>query len=300
VFDLQFGYLGVTTTVRAEAARFLTDVLGLREIPGEDARRSRLRLDERSWRLSLEDGGNDDILYLGFDAPNRRTLAERVTRLRSSGFDVQSAPGELVTQRGLSELAIATDPDGLQVELAYGANVPTGPPFVARHGLQYVTGALGLGHVVLATPDIRACLRFYEDGLGFRTTDTADIPSESGDSRRVHFMHCNSRHHSLALVEAVQPRRMRHLMLELANVDQVGMAFDRSHARGALTRGFGRHTNDQALSFYLQAPGGVEIEIACDGRTVDDATWTVHHYVGRPSTWGHQLIKNATLVGGPR
>jgi biphenyl-2,3-diol 1,2-dioxygenase len=253
-------------------------------------------LDERSWRLSLEDGESDDLRYIGFDVPDRLTLADRAERLRSSGFEVQAASDELARQRDVSELVVALDPQGLQVELAYGAHVPAGPPFVARHGLEYVTGALGLGHVVLATADIRACSQFYVDGLGFRTTDTADIPSESGEIRRVHFLRCNPRHHSLALVDAVQPHRLRHIMLELATVDQVGMAFDRTIAAGALSRGLGRHTNDRALSFYLEAPGGVEIEVACDGRTVDDATWTVRHYVGRPSTWGHQLTKNSILA----
>jgi 3,4-dihydroxy-9,10-secoandrosta-1,3,5(10)-triene-9,17-dione 4,5-dioxygenase len=78
-----------------------------------------------------------------------------------------------------------------------------------------------------------------------------------------------------------------HLMIEVATLDDVGRALDRCHRRGApVSSTLGRHANDLMVSFYVQTPGGFDIEYGTDGRRVDDSTW-----VSRESTtvslWGH-------------
>lgn len=295
--DLRLGYLGFSSVEPSRTAAFFSDVLGAEPVEG-DHKGVRFRLDERVWRFAMTDGPADDIDYAGFDVPDLESLRQCGERLESLGFTVAEGSGELAEDRGVTRLLLATDPDGLRVELAYGARSAAGRPYVSPFGARFVTGRLGVGHVVLTTRDREAALRFYCDGLGFRLTDFADIPAETGEVRQVMFLRCNPRHHSLALVPADLPRRLRHIMVELSDVDEVGRLFDRALAAGAVSRGLGRHTNDGMLSFYATAPGGLEIEIGCQGRLIDDRDWTVSRYSGRPSSWGHQVIRGREIEIG--
>ena len=61
------------------------------------------------------------------------------------------------------------------------------------------TGEGGLGHIVLIVPDLEAATEFYVRLLGFRHSD--DI--ESG--LKLRFLHCNPRHHTVALVGCAEP-----------------------------------------------------------------------------------------------
>jgi biphenyl-2,3-diol 1,2-dioxygenase len=42
------------------------------------------------------------------------------------------------------------------------------------------------------------------------------------------FLHCNPRHHTLALVPASMPKRLNHFMLQVDSMDDVGLAHDRT------------------------------------------------------------------------
>jgi 3,4-dihydroxy-9,10-secoandrosta-1,3,5(10)-triene-9,17-dione 4,5-dioxygenase len=78
-----------------------------------------------------------------------------------------------------------------------------------------------------------------------------------------------------------------HLMVEVASLDDVGRALDRCHRRkAAVSSTLGRHANDLMVSFYVQTPGGFDIEYGTDGRVVDDATW-VNRESTAVSLWGH-------------
>ena len=145
----------------------------------------------------------------------------------------------------------------------------------------------GVGHIVVAAPDIQKSLRFYCEGLGFRVSDTIDMKFGPMSMTMV-FLHCNARHHTLALVPVPAPRRLHHFMLQLRSIDDVGATMYLVQDKGIeIASTLGRHTNDHMLSFYMRTPSGFEIEYGWGGREVDDATWHVqkHH---APSIWGHR------------
>lgn len=286
---LQLGYLGFNSQVSDLTVDFFENILGATSVPDAPGGR-RLRIDDRAWRFAVEPAEHNDLSYLGLDVPNLDALAGCVASLREAGFEVTEADPADAAERRLSVMFRSQDPDGLEVELGYGAPVEVAHHYVSPFGAQFVTGSLGLGHVVLSTRSLEQALRFY-GALGFRTTDVADIPAPTGEVRQVTFLRCNPRHHSLALVPADMPRRLRHIMVELATVDDVGRAFDRALSQGLVSRGLGRHVNDGMLSFYATAPGEIEVEIGCQGRLVDDEKWSVSRYAGRPSSWGHQVFR---------
>jgi len=135
-------------------------------------------------------------------------------------------------------------------------------PLESRYGNRFVTGLLGLGHVVLPVPDEESTLRFYTDVLGFRLRDSIRMAPElfgrpAGPPLWMRFLGCNPRHHSLALAPFPADAGIVHLMVETASLDDVGRAMDRCARRGAtLSAGLGRHANDEMVSFYVRTPAG--------------------------------------------
>jgi 3,4-dihydroxy-9,10-secoandrosta-1,3,5(10)-triene-9,17-dione 4,5-dioxygenase len=157
---------------------------------------------------------------------------------------------------------------------------------------RFVGGPLGFGHYVLLTDDLDASMAFYTRVLGFRLTDYVLL----GPGMSVQFLRCTARHHSVALTAVGPIRGVHHVAFEVDGIDQVGYALERATKAGVpITATLGRHKNDRMLSFYMRSPAGFEVEIGCDGRLVDDATWVVNHFTGGDE-WGHHGLTGDALA----
>lgn len=275
------GYVGVASPRAREFEAFGTEILGtpLWREGGDDA--VRLRLDERAYRLAVHPGDRDQLLYIGWEVAGPGELDEALRDLERHGVAAERADAASARTRHVEGLVRFRDPWGLEHEIFFGQRAllsfqPTRPIS------GFVTGQLGLGHVVLALPDLAGAVRFFVDVLGFRVTDYIDVPFPLA------FFHCNPRHHSLAIAQVGPLRGLHHVMLETRDLNDVGITYDLCRARGIpLARELGRHTNDRMTSFYARSPGGFEIEYGWGGLLVDDATWTVQR-LPLPSFWGHQ------------
>ena len=211
---------------------------------------------------------------------------------RSAASSRSTASGEAWTFEGwelphaaaLEVCAAELESAGFTVEFFHGV-VHDHEPFVSPTGVSgFTTGDQGLGHIVLGTPDIAGSTHFYTNVLGFRVSDYWRPDGAEDD---MVFLHCNPRHHSLALVPADEAA-LYHFMLEMNTLDDVGYTLDRHEATGTqISAGIGKHTNDHMVSFYSVSPSGFDVEIGCGGRRVDDATWTVTQLT-KPSFWGHR------------
>jgi 2,3-dihydroxybiphenyl 1,2-dioxygenase len=269
-------------------ATFAPSILGLdvasRGLDGS----LRLRMDERPYRIVLHPGDADDLTYLGWDMASLDALEALEVGLRACGFAVERADAVTRMERGASALLISHDPAGVRNEFAVGLGAVELPFISPRGGRGFVTGAGGVGHVVLAVSDAQRTARFYRDALGLRVSDYIEYEREPGVAMRMTFLHCNERHHSLAFVERPNaPRRISHLMLEVTSLDDVGRTFSLCEREGVpIAMTLGRHTNDDMFSFYLVTPSGFNIELGYGGRLIDDATWEVATY-DATSVWGH-------------
>jgi hypothetical protein len=77
-------------------------------------------------------------------------------------------------------------------------------------------------------------------------------------------------------------------MVEVDNMNDVGMAFDRCiAAKVPIHWGIGHHPNDQMCSFYVRTPSGFGLEFGFGGIVINDADWKVVSY-NRFSGWGHE------------
>ncbi len=175
------------------------------------------------------------------------------------------------------------------MEVYYGATELFEKPFNSPTGVTgFTTGDQGLGHNVLAVPDIDAALDFYMKGLGFHLSDIIEWQMNDEITARIHFLHCNGRHHTLALAATPQVKNVHHFMLETEQLDDVGFAYDKFDADGTVVMTLGRHTNDHMFSFYGATPSGFAVEYGWGARTVEPG-WSVVRYANI-SSWGHKFV----------
>ncbi|MEU9852063.1 VOC family protein [Streptomyces sp. NPDC047974] len=288
------GYLRLETTRLDEWRRYTLDILGMVEAPGSTDTTLLLRLDDRAHRIAVQAGESDRLLAAGWEVANATALAEAAAALEAAGVAVKTADAAELAERRVQGLLHVTDPCGNPLELYWG-QAQDHTPLATPYGNRFVTGDLGLGHVVLPAPDIEAALGFYEDLLGFQLRDSMKLPpqavptaAEQRDFHWMHFLSPNRRHHSLGLYPGALPPGIVHFMVELETLDDVGLGLDRMHAAGIpIASSLGRHTNDRMVSFYAQAPGGFQVEYGWDGLVVDPATWVAKE-ITADSIWGHQ------------
>ena len=274
-------YLGFNSPNAQDWTDFGPNVLGLQLTdPGPDGA-LRLRMDDAAWRLAIAPGDTDDLAYIGWAVADPDALSAAIEALTAAGVDVHTDDA-LAADRSVDGLAWFTDPFGFRHELVWGQH-RAGTAFEPGRPISgFVTGDQGLGHVVLIVPDLDAATAFFVDTLGFRHSDDIDM------GFTVRFMHCNPRHHTLAMTSIPGMVGVHHVMIEVADVDDVGRAYDIVQQRGIpLPMSYGRHTNDEMTSFYVRTPSGFEIEYGSGGRVIATTQpWPVGHYDAM-SFWGH-------------
>jgi 3,4-dihydroxy-9,10-secoandrosta-1,3,5(10)-triene-9,17-dione 4,5-dioxygenase len=284
------GYLRIESADPAAWREFGTKVLGLTEGRGPDPAAVYLRMDDFPARLVIVAGERDRLLASGWEVADEAALTQVAHILTVAGLPVKAGDAAELADRRVGGLLRVDDPSGNSLEIFCGAMLGNRPA-ISPYGNQFVTGDQGLGHVVLPAAAGEETLAFYTDLLGFRLRDSMRMPGEffgrPGEQVWMRFLGCCPRHHSLALAPMDPAAGIVHLMIEVGTLDDVGRALDRCIRRHAtVSSTLGRHANDLMVSFYVQTPGGFDIEYGTDGLTVDDSTW-----ISRESTaislWGH-------------
>lgn len=282
------GYIGCTVSDPKAWENLLCPLFGLERRTDSPKDRDWYRMDGKHHRLALQHGKGERMDHIGWEVAQLENLHELAGELRALGESVTCAPQSLCDERHVFAMYQLAGPDGVPLEIYYGLREEAAPfrPGCGHAGFN--TGALGMGHVVLACSDREATVRWYRERLGFRLTDHI-----YWDGIEATFLHCNPRHHSLALTNAVEGLNggdLGHFMFETNCMNDLGRAYDRVHAANyplALT--LGHHTNDLMTSFYVYSPSAWWIEYGWGARTVDDATWQPSFY-NAPKIWGHDML----------
>jgi 3,4-dihydroxy-9,10-secoandrosta-1,3,5(10)-triene-9,17-dione 4,5-dioxygenase len=290
------GYLRIAATDPAAWREFGTRILGMTEGRGPDPDAVYLRMDDFPARLVIVPDERDRLLAAGWEVADEGALAAVAEILVTAGVPVKHGDAADQADRRVGQLLYTEDPSGNALEIFCGAALDNRPA-VSPYGNAFVTGDQGLGHVVLPAAAGEQTLAFYTELLGFRLRDSMRMPGEyfgkPGQQVWMRFLGCCPRHHSLALAPMTPAAGIVHLMIEVATLDDVGRTLDRCIRRKAIINStLGRHANDLMVSFYLQSPGGFDIEYGTGGRVVDDSTW-----ISRESTavslWGHVFSSGA-------
>ena len=281
----QLGYVGISASDMDQWEKYATETLGLQLESKDEDGTLYLRMDEYQYRFAIHPTGKDDVDYVGWQASSEQQMHQIADQLKEGGVTVTLADREEAKARRVEGLIKFQDPDGLDVEVFWGPPISFDSPFNSTRPISgFVTGDLGLGHVVLYAKDLDTTVNFYRDLLGLRISDFI---------RNLAFFHCNPRHHSLALIEATAPKHLNHFMLQLGSLNDVGATYDMIQESDiTVTRGLGRHTNDHMTSFYMKTPSGFDVEWGWGAREVDDATWQVQRHE-KGSIWGHKPVAAA-------
>ena len=282
----QLGYLGFGVSDLDAWESFMTKVLGLQLVRRDTDGSMAFRMDNHAYRFLIYPEGGDDLVFVGWEVKDRLAVQSVAAAVRQSGIEVQDASEEELEAREVDTMIRFPDPSGNSLEIFCGPKVVQTPFTSDVVGSKFVADALGLGHIVLSVDNHDRVCQFYNQVLGFQWSDSiiCDIGSFHVD---IVFLHTNSRHHSLALGGSMD-KRMHHFMLQVEDIDDVGLAYDRARDHGVIIeQELGRHPNDRMFSFYAQTPSVFQFEFGWGGREIDDAVWepTTYHQI---SEWGHR------------
>lgn len=208
------GYVVIEASNLTAWSTFATDIIGASVDHGA-AGQLGLRLDEHPWRVQIVSGKRDDISAAGWEFSSAEELEIFVGELRSKGGAVDSLDPVL---RSVTRLYAMADPTGFTHEFYYGrTGIDHTSPMVSEviRGDGFVTGNLGVGHIVAVVPDYEAAVDWYSSVLKLRKSDRIVEEVMPGVTVDVAFFHTQTgRHHSLATAEASSTKILNHLMLE--------------------------------------------------------------------------------------
>ena len=249
-------------------------------VEGGDPDSAYFRMDDFPARLVISPGEEAAATAIGLEVMDRRELADLAAAVAATGTEVTTGTPEECAERQVSGLVRFADPGGNPIELFYG-------PILQHDRVQtptvsaFVTGDMGLGHVIVSAEDGEAQYDFYTRVLGFVERNTMA-------KGRVVFLGCNPRHHTLGINTRRGPGRLMHLMLEVATLDDVGQALDRAHRlKLPMMHTLGKHTNDHMVSFYVYSPEDYAVEYGWNGLRVEEEVPTYEISAG--AFWGHRF-----------
>lgn len=288
------GYIVINATDLSAWRSFGTDVLGLmlNEVTSSETV-LQFRMDDEPARLVIQQSDEDKLAAAGWEVADESAYNAVIQAIKATGQEVTVGSDDGANARSVTAYSMTTDTAGNPIEIYYG-RTGLSADFKSPIGVAgFVTGDMGMGHIVLPAPNMDETHDFYKDVMGFGDSDNLTLPppAEGAPEMNIRFMHANNpRHHSLALFNFPVPTGIVHLILEVNNVDEVGACLDRVNKAGfPLMSTLGRHCNDNMLSFYVVGPGGIAIEYGCEGETFDwdkftPTTSTVGDY------WGHEYV----------
>jgi len=297
----QLGYVGIGTSDEKAWQDLATNILGMQVVPGDDTSTSYLRMDEYHHRLELHSNGSDDLEFAGWEVPDSDTLQRVAQQLMDGGVKVIAGTRDEADDRRVIDLIKCIDPSGIPTEVFCGHPVNQQPFHPARSISGFKTGDMGLGHILVYARNMDESVHFYRDLLGFRISDFTEVNAPNGKKVRLAFLHCNPRHHSIALLEAPRaPKRINHILFECNSLNDVGSGRDLCLSCSVpIVIELGCHMNDHMVSFYMANPSNFALEYGWGGRTVDDASWQTEYYTAVDSIWGHPELRDLVASMAP-
>ena len=192
----ELGYVGIASLDLDAWSAYTTGVLGHEVAHDSDAESLFLKMDGHHHRLSVHPGETEDVAFVGWEVGSAENMQALAAQLDAADVEVTAATRAEAGDRRVVDFVHFVDPHS-----GCAWSCTTGPksrscrrsPSTAVTGFK--TGNQGIGHFVTFVPDPVAAAMFYERSLGFAVSDWIIIP---GMGRIGAFMHCNTRHHSLA------------------------------------------------------------------------------------------------------
>ncbi len=239
----------------AETLPFYEDMWGLKLAHSDDGTALLRGTGTEPFLYGLTEGDVFGIEYVHFAMPDRAQTDALHAQCVAKGAEVLSAPAEFDDWAGGYGFEVL-DPDMRRLRFRAEARELAEEPDWSK--------PKKVSHVVLNTPDMEGVQAWYEEVLGFRTSDySAD---------QMVFLRCNTDHHSIALVRA-HYASVNHVAFELPTIDEFMRAVGRMKQKGHVpTWGPGRHGPGNNPFAYFVSPSGFVIEFTSELQQIDETT----------------------------
>ncbi len=266
--------------------------------PAASSRRTRgvvhLKADDRQWRVALHPAERPGIRHVGFEVGSAKRLRGCAGELAASAVTWTRGTAAECASRGVRDLRV-----GCSIPPGSGSRSAGVRPSTAasspRSGCPgFVTGALGLGHYVVLTPDLDASMDFYTRVLG--------LPAHRlRDHRRGHVG-------AVPALHAAPPLRGPHRRRAHARACTTSRSRSRTSTRSGYaleraTRGRARRSPPPSdatgttgcCRSTCAAPPASRSRSAVVARLIDERTWVVNHFTGGDE-WGHHGLTGEALA----
>jgi len=288
----ELGYIGLGVSDLEKWKGFASNILALEIVDTGEKDRCYFRLDNWHHRIIVEQDGTDDLNFMGLRVAGVEEFRAMQRQLSDAGVAFRVCSREEAEERHVLELMKLEDPSGNPIEIFHGPHIQYDKPFHPgrrMHG-RFKTGGGGMGHMMLReTAGQEKTYEFYKL-LGMRGGVEYKIPvPDLPQAVELLFMHCNERDHTFAFGVPSQ-KRINHLMIEVENFDDVGLAYEIVQANKLpVAIAPGRHSNDHMYSFYFVNPSGWMCEIGWGAR---EATHQSEYY--QSDIYGHGPVEGVT------
>ena len=151
-------------------------------------------------RLVVSPGAESRATAIGFEVLNERDLKRVAAAVEDAGIKVTEGSEAEADERRVTGFARFDDPAATPSSCSTARSSTTCPvqlPTVSS----FVTGDMGMGHVIVTAEDGKALKDFYIRVLGFYERNTM-----GGRGRTVWFLSSNDRHHTLGVTSTPGPR----------------------------------------------------------------------------------------------
>ena len=243
----RLGHATLATPDIERQADYWTTVMGLRVVDrSKDGVLLATKLGQEA--IALEPGPEASLTRLSFQVEPGSDLGEVASSLKKLG--VSSERRRDITP-GVPHAIVFRDPKGTLVEIFEK------PHFYALDKSDLGIGTLKFGHIAYRVQDVQKIVAFYNDVLGFRTSDWI------GD--HFAFLRCGVDHHTVNFVHYSETPRLHHVAFEVKDWAELQRGCEILQKNGIhLVWGPLRHIVGHNVAAYHRNPDGVRVEIYCE------------------------------------
>jgi len=272
----RLGHATLSTPDIDQQADYYSQVLGLSVIErGKD--RAFLATKQGLEAIELVNGKPGQLKRLSFQIAPGSDLGDVVKQLQKDGIKCERRKG---VSPGVAEAVTFEDPKGTPVDLYAEYSFPR------QDKTQTTINILKLGHVAYRVTDVHKVVNFYNEVLGFRTSDSRND--------NFFFLRCNTDHHTVNFVADDKPQ-LHHIAFEVNNWDDIRRASDFLAVNNIhLVWGPGRHIIGHNIAIYHRHTDLVRVEIFTEMDQMKDEA--LGYFDPRP--W-HQEIPLYPKAHGP-
>jgi catechol 2,3-dioxygenase-like lactoylglutathione lyase family enzyme len=265
---------------------YWTTVMGLRVVDrSKDCVLLATKLGQEA--IALEPGTESFLKRVAFQVEPGSDLAELAASLNKAG--VSSERRSDITP-SVPDAIVFHDPKGTLVEIYEKSH------FHPHDKSDLGIGTLKFGHVAYRVQDVQKIVSFYNDVLGFRTSDWIGY--------HFAFLRCGPDHHTVNFVNYETPR-LHHIAFEVKDWAELQRGCEILQKNGIqLVWGPLRHIVGHNVAAYHTNPDGVRVEIYCEMDMMKDEAlgyWEPrpwHEEIPlRPKAWPKDTLRSAWGFG---